>query len=208
MQYGTAWYHSHFSLQCKSSGMVCCTHANIFQIQMALLVGVEINAGRAYYLTYWILGPIVIHGPSSMDYDEDLGPLLIGDWYHADAFSLFWVEILTPHAPLPPSTLINGQGFFDCSPKNDTRCTGTSKRHELSFKKGKKYKLRLANTGSLLTLKFWIDGHKFTVIANDFVPVEPYETDVIIIGIGTFYLSTNSSGANAYMTQHNGTISS
>ena len=32
--------------------------------------------------------------------------------------------------------------------------------------------------------KFTIDGHRFTVIANDFVPVVPYETNVITLGIG------------------------
>lgn len=32
--------------------------------------------------------------------------------------------------------------------------------------------------------RFTIDGMKFTVISNDFVPIIPYETDVLSIGIG------------------------
>jgi FtsP/CotA-like multicopper oxidase with cupredoxin domain len=32
--------------------------------------------------------------------------------------------------------------------------------------------------------KFTIDGHNFTVIANDFVPINPYTTDVITLGVG------------------------
>lgn len=31
--------------------------------------------------------------------------------------------------------------------------------------------------------KFTIDGHNFTVIANDFVPVQPYTTSVVTLGV-------------------------
>lgn len=125
-----------------------------------------------------------IRGPRSMNYDIDLGPLLIGDWYHEDAFSLFPVEVLTTRAPIPESNVMNGKGIFDCDPAKDPRCTGQRKRHEVIFEKGKKYKLGLVNTGSLLTYKFWIDGHKFTVIHMDFVAIKPYVTDVLTVGIG------------------------
>lgn len=126
-----------------------------------------------------------INGPSSMNYDIDLGPILMADWYHEDAFALYPTEILTPEAPLPESSVMNGKGVFDCDPATDLRCTGQHERHEIIFKKGTTYKLGLVNTGSLLTYKFWIDGHNFTVIQNDFVPIQPYETDVLIVGIGT-----------------------
>ncbi|KAJ5448536.1 Multicopper oxidase type 2 [Penicillium cf. griseofulvum] len=153
MQYGTSWYHSHFSIQ----------------------------------YTNGVYGAIKINGPSSMDYDVDLGPILMSDWYHADAFGLYPIEILTPHAPMPSSDVMNGKGVFDCDPSKDPRCTGKHERHEIVFKKGTTYKLGLVNAGSLVTYKFWIDGHKFTVIQNDFVPIEPYETDVLIVGIGQRY---------------------
>jgi FtsP/CotA-like multicopper oxidase with cupredoxin domain len=32
--------------------------------------------------------------------------------------------------------------------------------------------------------KYSIDGHKFTVIAQDFVPIKPYTTDLITLGVG------------------------
>lgn len=130
-------------------------------------------------------GPIYIRGPSSANYDVDLGPCIINDWYHHDAFGLFHVEIDSPHAPLPVTTLLGGQGVFDCNPAIDPRCTGQGKRHEIQLGKGKRYKLGLINSGSLLTYKFWIDGHKLEVIQNDLVPIQPFETDVVIIGIGT-----------------------
>jgi FtsP/CotA-like multicopper oxidase with cupredoxin domain len=119
-----------------------------------------------------------------MNYDVDLGPHLISDWYHNDAFGIFHFEIGSPHAPLPYSTILNGKGVFDCDSKTDPRCTGKHEYHEIVFEKGKKYKLGLVNTGSLLTYKLWIDGHNFTVVENDFVPIKPYVTDVLIIGIG------------------------
>ncbi|EEA23453.1 multicopper oxidase, putative [Talaromyces marneffei ATCC 18224] len=168
MQYGTGWYHSHYSLQ-------------------------YING--AY-------GPVVIHGPTSTNYDHELEPLLISDWYHADAFSMFHEEI-TDHAHIPTGTLMNGKGVFDCDPDEDTRCTGKEVRHEIVFEPGKKHKLRLVNSGSLATYKFWMDGHNFTVVANDFVPIEPYVTDVLILGIGifSFYCWFTDSIANMWLTQ-------
>lgn len=119
-----------------------------------------------------------------MNYDVNLGPLVISDWYHHDAFGLFHYEIASEHAPLPVTTVVNGKGVFDCDPDMDSRCTGKHERHEMVFEAGKRYKLGLLNTGSLLTYKFWIDGHNFTVIQNDFVPIKPYVTDALIVGIG------------------------
>lgn len=40
------------------------------------------------------------------------------------------------------------------------------------------------NSGAEGLQRFAIDGHKMTVIANDFVPLVPYETDVVTLGIG------------------------
>ncbi|KAK9579468.1 hypothetical protein V6Z90_007526 [Aspergillus fumigatus] len=153
-QYGTSWYHSHFSLQ-YSNGL---------------------------------FGPIVIHGPSSMDWDEDLGPWLLHDWYHDDVFSLLWVGETKNRGAIPESTILNGKGKFDCNHHNDTRCTGTGGEYfEVNFRKGVRYKLTIANTGTLLEYMFWIDGHNLTVIAADFVPIEPYVTDVVNVAMGQRY---------------------
>lgn len=80
--------------------------------------------------------------------------------------------------------VLNGKGLYDCDPKNDTRCTGKKDFFEVTLERGTKYKIGLTHTGTLLTETFWIDGHNFTVISNDFVAIEPYVTDVINIGIG------------------------
>ncbi|PCG90671.1 Multicopper oxidase, type 1 [Penicillium occitanis (nom. inval.)] len=156
LQYGTSWYHSHFSLQ-YSNGLV---------------------------------GPLVIHGPSSANWDVELETWLITDWYHADAFKLYYYEIETPRAAPPDSMLLNGKGIYNCTPTNDTRCTGHDGLYEVNFDQGTRYKIAIAHTGTLRTQTFWIDGHNFTVIENDFVSIEPYVTDVITVGIGMLFYST------------------
>lgn len=50
--------------------------------------------------------------------------------------------------------------------------------------KGKKYRLRLINTGIDNLFHVSIDGHKLTVITSDFVPVKPYTVDSVAIGVG------------------------
>lgn len=44
--------------------------------------------------------------------------------------------------------------------------------------------MRLINGGSEAIQRFSIDNHTMTVIANDFVPVKPYTTNVVTLGIG------------------------
>nr|BAA08486.1 dihydrogeodin oxidase [Aspergillus terreus] len=152
-QYGTSWYHSHFSLQ-YSNGLY---------------------------------GPLVIHGPSSSDWDVDLGPWTLTDWYHEDAFTLNWISLAGQLAPIPVSTLLNGKGTYDCDPGLDPACTGKQEYFETTFQQGTKYKMAIVNTATLLTYTFWIDGHNFTVIEVDFVPVEPYSTNVLNVGMGQRY---------------------
>ncbi|KAK1751366.1 Dihydrogeodin oxidase [Echria macrotheca] len=153
MQYGSSWYHGHFSLQ-YSNGLY---------------------------------GPLVIHGPSSGNWDVDLGPWLISDWYHEDAFGLLYFEFHTDRAAIPVSQVLNGHGRFNCS-TTDPRCVNPTHPHyNVTFVSGTKYKIAITNTGTLLTQTFWIDGHNFTVIGNDFVAIEPYTTDVITLGIGQRY---------------------
>jgi FtsP/CotA-like multicopper oxidase with cupredoxin domain len=118
-----------------------------------------------------------------MNYDIDLGPHLISDWYHADAFSLYHLEVeKTP--PAPDSNIMDGKGVYLCDPKIDNRCTGQQPRAETIFKQGKTYKLSIVNTAAATQFTFWIDGHNLTVVETDLVPIKPYTTDTINIGIG------------------------
>lgn len=82
-------------------------------------------------------------------------------------------------APLSDSNLINGRNNYDCSQKvaNDTTpCRSNAGISNFRFTPGKVHRLRLINSGAEGVQKFSVDGHVMTVIANDFVPVVPYET--------------------------------
>jgi hypothetical protein len=86
-----------------------------------------------------------------------------------------------------PNGLINGTNTFDCNGSSDAACLGTGKRFELTFKKGTKYRIGLVGTQADGFMRFAIDGHSLTVIANDLVPVVPYATDNILVGAGQRY---------------------
>ncbi|OCL14289.1 laccase-like multicopper oxidase [Glonium stellatum] len=128
------------------------------------------------------VGPIVIHGPKTAEYDIDIGPVMVSDWYHQDYFTLV---NQTMHGDFPPSNnnLINGKMNYPC--ENTTLpCTPNAGISKFKFESGKKHLVRLVNTGAEGIQKFSIDNHTLTVIANDFVPIVPYTTNVITLGVG------------------------
>jgi FtsP/CotA-like multicopper oxidase with cupredoxin domain len=142
-QYGSTWYHSHFTLQYGDG----------------------------------LLGPLVINGPATANYDEDLGPVFLSDWAHEDAFDLWDTVARLGGPPELENGLINGKNTFN----------GGGERSEFTFSEGTSYRLRLVNTAIDGYIRFAVDNHTLTVIANDLVPIVPYEADSIIIGIGQRY---------------------
>ncbi|KAL1636233.1 hypothetical protein SLS56_001212 [Neofusicoccum ribis] len=56
-----------------------------------------------------------------------------------------------------------------------------------TFQAGKRYLIRLINSSAGAAFIFSIDGHKMKVISTDFVPIEPYETNAVLINIGQRY---------------------
>lgn len=76
---------------------------------------------------------------------------------------------------------------------NMTRCypgVPVTEHHDpfsLTFIEGTKYLLRIINVAYDSTFLFSIDNHNFTVISADFVPIEPYNTNSIAVGIGQRY---------------------
>ncbi|MCJ1377952.1 hypothetical protein MMC17_001048 [Xylographa soralifera] len=133
-----------------------------------------------------LLGPMIIHGPKNVPYDIDLGPILLSDYYHTEYFDIV-KEVMAPYAGPPSSdnNLINGKMNFDCSePSTGGNCTSNAGLSKFRFQTGKTHRLRLINAGADGIQRFTIDNHTMTVMANDFVPVEPYETNVVTLGIG------------------------
>ncbi|KFY13638.1 hypothetical protein V492_03139 [Pseudogymnoascus sp. VKM F-4246] len=130
-----------------------------------------------------IVGAMIIHGPASEQYDYDLGPIFLSDHYHTGYFELVKRYAGLKAVPNSDNNLINGKMNYNCSLTNAT-CTPNSGLSKFKFESGKYHRLRLINSGSDGTQKFSIDGHRMKVIANDFVPVHAYETDVITLGVG------------------------
>jgi hypothetical protein len=54
---------------------------------------------------------------------------------------------------------------------------------EYEFETGKTYRLRVVNTGAAGIQYFTIDGYELTVVAIDFVEIEPYNTTTVILGV-------------------------
>ena len=55
---------------------------------------------------------------------------------------------------------------------------------ETTLTPGKSHLLRLINVGINNWAHVGLDGHRFTVVAADLVPIVPYETDSLSIAVG------------------------
>ncbi|MCJ1348816.1 hypothetical protein MMC31_007049, partial [Peltigera leucophlebia] len=107
----------------------------------------------------------VIHGLNHVPYDLDLGPVLVTDMFQKD-----YKDIVD--GGKAPS-------YF-----HGTSCTSNAGLSEFRFTPGKTHRLRVINGGSAGLQHFSIDNHLLTVIANDFVPIEPYQATVLTMGVG------------------------
>ncbi|KAK3676639.1 hypothetical protein LTR78_003414 [Recurvomyces mirabilis] len=129
---------------------------------------------------------MIIYGPNNTQYDEDLGPIMINDWYHEyyeTVIDALFAPLPAANIPMSDNNLINGKNSFDCSQTN-LPCKADAPMASFNFTSGKTYRMRFINPGSAATQKISIDNHKFTVFANDFVEIEPYETDVLTLAVG------------------------
>ena len=55
---------------------------------------------------------------------------------------------------------------------------------KFNFQSGKTHRLRLINAGAEALQRFTIDGYEMTIIANDYVPIVPYTTTMVTLGVG------------------------
>jgi FtsP/CotA-like multicopper oxidase with cupredoxin domain len=83
----------------------------------------------------------------------------------------------TSGPPTLDNGLINGTNVYD---------DGGS-RFETTFSAGSTYRIRLVNGAIDTHFKFMIDSHNLTIIAMDLVPIVPYSTQVLSIGMGQRY---------------------
>ena len=70
-----------------------------------------------------------------------------------------------------------------CSFVNFSLGTPNAGLAKFKFQTGKTHRLRLINAGAEGIQRFTIDNHTMTVMANDFVPIRPYDTKVVTLGV-------------------------
>lgn len=92
-------------------------------------------------------GPIVIHGPTHVCYDEDIGPIVLSDHYHKDYYTMLQQMMSTGATPLSNNVLINGKNNYPCS-NTTLECAPNAGVSKFRFTPGKKYRLRLINTSA------------------------------------------------------------
>lgn len=165
VQYGTGWYHSHFYVQAWDG----------------------------------VYGAIQINGPATADYDVDLGTLILQDWYHVspirssdsqgsmhpiltsstqDTADNLALTAATSGPPTAENGLINGTNTYNST---------SGSRFEANFEAGVRYRIRLINVAADNHMRFMIDNHTLEVIASDFVPIIPYNTTDLSIGMAQRY---------------------
>lgn len=126
-----------------------------------------------------VFGALIIDGPATDNYDVDLGPYMVGDWWNSTtAFSVDSqaLQVFTG-TPTASTILVNG---------TNKNALGRGRYSTTVIKKGQKYLLRLINPSVDTTIRVSLDGHKFKVVTSDLVPIVPYDTDWLLIGIGIF----------------------
>jgi len=70
-----------------------------------------------------VQGPLIVHGPTHVNYDEDLGPIMLTDWFHDDYWPIIQ-QVMAPSnqtdgfRPFSVSNLINGKGE-ECSRQSE-----------------------------------------------------------------------------------------
>ena len=162
LQYGSSWYHSHYSVQYAD--------------------------GAA--------GPLTLHGPSSAQWDEPKTPLLMTDWGHNSAFEAIWTGLNNE------SILLNGRGNVTRYNNKAVAKLPIPDPYSITFEPPtkigpKRYLLRVINTSFESTFIFSIDNHILTVIGSDFVPIRPYNTTSVLVGIGQRYHVVRSGKSSA-----------
>lgn len=100
----------------------------------------------------------MINGPSSGNYDVDMGVLFLNDWDSQTA-SAKYTYAQTQGPPTLDTGLING-----------TNTNGSlGSRWETSVESGTSYLFRVVNGAVDTHFDFMVDNHTLTVVAMDFV---------------------------------------
>ncbi|KAF9153476.1 laccase, multicopper oxidase, benzenediol:oxygen oxidorectuctase, partial [Actinomortierella ambigua] len=144
-------------------------------------------------------GPLVIYDPNDphallYDIDNAKTTIVLSDNYHNSTKALMATYLSgegNGKAPQPDDGLINGSGWYEGAP--------TAKLAMINVALGRRYRLRLVNTGISTPFFFSIDDHYLMVIEVDGVSVQPIFVDSLRIDVGQRY----SVVLSAYGTRDN-----
>ncbi|KAH8594958.1 Cupredoxin [Bisporella sp. PMI_857] len=136
-----------------------------------------------------VVGTFIINGPASSDYAIDLGTFPISDFYYENSYQLAFQAARTG-PPTARNLVFNG---------TNTNAAGLGRKNVTPLTPGKKHRLRIINTSVDQGFYVSLDGHQFHVIEADFVPVTPFTTTWLFIGIGQRYdviIDANQTAGN------------
>ncbi|KAI9745890.1 MAG: hypothetical protein M1818_000571 [Claussenomyces sp. TS43310] len=161
-QYGTHWYHSHFSTQ-YADGLVG---------PLVVHAPEEAEAQKGYEHDQIIL---------LSDWYHDLTAALLPAYLAPGNEN---------NEPVPDNGLIQGTNTIKCSSlgtESGYTCLGNSSQAVFNVAKGKSYRYRLINTGAFAEYQFSIDNHTLSVIEADGTMVEPLGVHRLDINIAQRY---------------------
>lgn len=153
------------------------------------------NYGTSWYHSHYaiqawegVVGPMIIHGPTSASWDEDLGTVMLQDWSHRTVDSMYDMEqdAVNGGPRIMDNGLINGKNTWGV--QGTTNQTGERFEFDKKFEPGKTYLIRIINAAIQATFKFYIDEHELEVINMDFTNIVPYKTNIVNIHIGQRYM--------------------
>ncbi|KAI4603906.1 Laccase-1 [Pestalotiopsis sp. 9143b] len=127
-----------------------------------------------------VVGTIHINGPTSADYDIDLGVYPITDYYYMTADEGVRYTETNAAPPNSDNVLFNGTNVNPSDPSQGAYSV-------VSLTPGLKHKLRLVNPSIEHNFQVSLVGHEFTVVSTDFVPVEPVVASDVFLGVGQRY---------------------
>nr|AFE48785.1 yellow laccase [Stropharia aeruginosa] len=171
---------------------------NSFQYQFS----VPGQAGTFWYHSHdstqycdGLRGALVVYDPNDpykpqYDFDDDSTVITLADWYHAPATLLG----MTPRAPTPLATLINGKGRYAEDP--------TAELAVISVIPNKRYRFRLVSISCDPNFEFTIDNHSMMIIEVDGQNIQPLTVDSITISAGqrySFILQANKQVSNYWI---------
>ncbi|KAF8864554.1 hypothetical protein BDZ45DRAFT_797233 [Acephala macrosclerotiorum] len=175
-QFGTYWYHSHFSTQYTDG-----------------LVGPFIvhSPSEATVRSNYDYDQVVL----LQDWYHDLSSALLPDYLASGNENA---------EPLPDNGLIQGTNYFNCSsydPDSGYTCQDNSTRAILPIHPQKRHRLRLINTGAFGEFSVSIDNHTLSVIEADSTLITPVTVHRLPIHIAQRYsviVNFNQSSSTNY----------